>query len=378
MSLFTSRRTSTLAFAATLGFTASVASAQIRIGQTIDLSGSTAEHGKAIVAGIKAYIDPINARGGVGGKKIELITLDDGGKGDRAGANTQTLIDKHGVLTVFSGAEGGPCLASMKIATENKVALLGCAGGAPELRDPFNRYVFPMRAAHLDEFAVLLDYAKQFGHRRVAFMHADSDSGRKHLANVKRLAVERKLDVVLELVLRSAADTETPTQMAEKIVAQKIDVILNHGSYGTYANIFKEVRRLRGQTQWLAVNSGAQQMVRQLGTDANGIVFTQVVPFPWGVSQPVVKEYQNAMKVAAPKDDYSFSSLEGYLNAKLLVAAIRLAGTKPTREGLIAALEKPGAFDLGGVIVSYSSTAHQGSRFVDTVLAKSNGRFVTH
>jgi ABC-type branched-subunit amino acid transport system substrate-binding protein len=374
----TFHRALTAAIAALIFFAASLASAQIRIGQTIDLSGSTAEHGKAIVAGINAYLDPLNAKGGIGGKKIVLITLDDGGKGDLAAKNTVALIDKHSVLTVFSGAEGGPCLASMKVAIARKVSLLGCASGAPEFRDPFNRYIFPIRAGHMDEFAVLLDHAKQFGRTRVAFLHADSDSGRKHLANVKRLAAERNLEVALELVLKSGADAETPTQMAEKIVQQKIDVIFNHGSYGTYANVLTEARRLKGQTLWLAVNSGAQQMVRLLGTEANGMVFTQVVPFPWSVSLPIVKEYQKAMKVAAPKDDFSFSSMEGYLNAKLLVAAIRLAGNNPTREGLITALEKAGTIDLGGVTVTYSSAAHEGSKFVDTVLAKNDGRFVTH
>ncbi|MEQ1519311.1 MAG: ABC transporter substrate-binding protein, partial [Usitatibacteraceae bacterium] len=206
----------------------------------------------------------------------------------------------------------------------------------------------------------------------------DSDSGRKHLANVKRLAAERGLEMTLELILKSGPDAETPAQMAQKLVKQKVDVILNHGSYGTYANIFKETRKLNGQTQWLAVNSGAQQMVRLLGADATGIVFTQVVPFPWGVTLPLVKEYQAAMKVAAPTEDYSFSSMEGYLNAKLLVAAIRLAKKDRTREGLIATLEKAGAINLGGVTVNYSPTRHQGSTFVDSVIAKGDGRFVTH
>jgi branched-chain amino acid transport system substrate-binding protein len=370
------RRTSNAAMVALFVCFATSASAQILIGQTIDLSGSTAEHGKAIVAGIKAYLDPINAKGGLGGTKIELITLDDGGKSDQAAKNTEILIDQKRVLAMFSGAEGGPCLASMKVAVERKVPLLACAAGSAELRDPFNRYVFPMRAAHLDEFAVLLDFAKQFGRQRIAMLHADSDSGRKHLANVKRLAAERKLVVALELVLKSGPDAETPKRMAERLADEKIDAILNHGAYTTFANIFKESHARQGATQWLAVNSGAQQMARILGPEARGVVFTQVVPFPWGVSLPVVKDYQTAMQMSASNAEYSFSSMEGYLNAKLLVKAITLAGKKKTREGLMAGLEKAGTIDLGGVTVKYSSTYHQGSTFVDTVFARSDGRFV--
>lgn len=354
------------------GFACTAATAQIRVGQTIDLTGGSAEHGKAVLAGIRAYLDPLNAAGGINGRKVELVTVDDGGKGDRAAGNTRDLIQKERVVAIFSGIEGGPCTASMRVAVELKVPIVGCAAGAPELREPFSRYVFPIRAAHLHEFEVIIRSAAQFGRTRLAFVHADSDNGRRHLANVKRIAGKEGGEVVAEVALAGKVD---PAQIARALVAKRPHAVLNHGSYSTYAEIYRETRALDPSIQFYAVNSGAQQMVRQLGTAAEGLVFTQVVPFPWGAIQPVVREYQVAMKRHAPKDELSFSSLEGFINAKLLVAALRRAGPQPTPETLVRALEEAGDIDLGGFRVRYASADHPGSSFVDTVFTRRDGRF---
>lgn len=354
------------------------ASAQVRIGQTIDLTGSSSEHGKAVLKGIRSYLDPLNAAGGVNGKRIELVTVDDGGKADRAAQNTRDLIEKQRVVAMFSGIEGGPCVASMKVASEKHVPLIGCAAGSPELRDPFDRYVFPVRAAHLSEFEVIIRTAKQFGRTRIAFVHSDSETGRKHLANVMRLAKANDVEVVAAIALKSGPEALKPKQIAAEIAAKKAQAVLNHGAYSLYAETYREAKAIDPAIQFYAVNSGAQQMVRLLGTDAQGIVFTQVVPFPWGVSPSIVGEYTAAMKRYAPSDELSFSSFEGYINARLLAEAVRRAGGDPTSEKLVTALENAGDIDLGGFRVSYGRSARTGSMFVDTVLARKDGRFRSH
>jgi branched-chain amino acid transport system substrate-binding protein len=354
------------------------AMAQIRIGQTIDLSGGTAEHAKAVISGIKAYIDPLNAAGGVQGKRIEIITLDDGGKGDRAAQNTRELIEKQKVQAIFSGIEGGPCVASMKVAVELQVPLIGCAAGAPDMREPFNRFAFPVRAEHLSEFEVIVKLAKQFGRTRFAFIHADSDNGRRHLANLTRVAKAAGADVVAPIAMKSGAEALSPQQVAKEITAKGANAVLNHGGYSTYAEIFRATRAVDPGVQFYAVNSGAQQMVRLLGDAASGIVFTQVVPLPSGAVLPLLKEYRAALKKQAPDEEPSFSSLEGYINARVLVAGLRKAGGNQTPEGLINALESSGDIDIGGFRVRYSKTAHTGSTFVDTVVARKDGRFRSH
>jgi ABC-type branched-subunit amino acid transport system substrate-binding protein len=352
------------------------AGAQVRIGQSLDLTGSAAEHGKAVLSGIQAYLGPVNAAGGVGGQPIELITLDDGGKADRAAENTRSLIERNAVVAMFSGIEGGPCVASMKVAVERRVPLIGCAAGSPELREPFNRYVFPVRAEHLAEFEMIVKAAKQFGRTRIAFIHSDSETGRRHLANLTRVAQAEGVEIVAAIPLKSGAEALAPRAIAAQLVARRAQAVLNHGAYATYADVYREARVLDASIQFYAVNSGAQQMVKLLGATAKGLIFTQVVPFPWGTVPSVVNEYRRAMKLHAPHEELSFSSLEGYLNARVLVAALKQSGRKPDPESIVAALENAGRIDVGGFQVSYSRSTRAGSSFVDTVLARTDGRFM--
>ncbi len=346
---------------------------RILVGQTVALTGSISEHGQAVVTGARAYIESVNAAGGIGGRRIALVTLDDGGEASRAAENTRRLIDREGVVALFGGVEGGPCVASLKEASDRGVPLIACMAGSPEMREPFNRYSFPVRAPHLEEFAKLLDVAKTYGFRKVAFLHADSDTGRKHLANVQRLAALRQIDVA-PIVVKSGAKGET---LAEAIMAAEPDAVFNHGSYAIYLAAIREARRKGIRTQFMAVNSGAAQMAKQLGDDAKGLIFTQIVPFPWAVAVPLVKEYQQALaRFAPPGSEPSFSGLEGYASAKVLVAGLRAAASKNlSRDSLQRAMETLGGLDLGGMIVQYAPGSHPGSTFVETVIVASDGRF---
>lgn len=348
---------------------------QITVGQTVALTGGAGEHGRALLTGAQAYLERVNRAGGVNGRKIVLVTLDDAADGKRAEENARVLIEQHRVVALFSGAEGGPCVAATRVASAARVPVVGCAGGSPELREPFDRFSFPVRAAHLEEFDRLLEFAAVFGRRRVAFIHSDSDTGRKHLANVRKLAPRHGVEVVLAVPLPSGASFDA-AKIAEALATARVDAVLNHGSYSQYAGIIRAARGQGSDSQFLAVNSGAQQMVRLLEGNAKGLIFAQIVPFPWFDATPVVREYRDAMKTHAPKDEPSFSSLEGYINAKVLVEGLRRADRKLTRESLVASLEGLRGLDVGGISVSYGPDDRQGSRFVDIVVVGGNGRFV--
>jgi ABC-type branched-subunit amino acid transport system substrate-binding protein len=365
-----------LVFLASAAFAQGITDTQVTIGQTVALSGSVGEHGKALTLGAQAYFDKVNRARGVHGRKLALVTLDDAGDSKRAQENARKLILEQKVVALFSGAEGGPCVAATALAGELRVPVVGCAGGSPELREPFNPFSFPIRAAHLDEFEKLVEYAALFGRKRIGFVHSDSETGRKHLANVRRVADRYGAVVALAVSLPSGKEAFDPTKIAGEIAKADVEALLNHGSYGQYAEIIRAVKKQGSRTQFLAVNSGAQQMVRLLGGDASGLIFAQVVPFPWFEATPIVREYRDALKSHAPQAEPSFSSLEGFINAKVLVEALRRTGRKPTRKGLIAALELMRRYDVGGLTVSYAAGSHQGSRFVDVVVVGANGEFV--
>ena len=368
----TSRLVPFAALLATLaGPPAAAQSEPLRIGQSISLTGGTADHGNAVLAGIKAALAKANAEGGVRGRRIELKTLDDGSDSTKSAANAKALAQDPGVVALFGGVEGGPCVAQMKVAIETGVPLVACMAGSPELRDPGHRLVFPVRAGHYDEFARLIEQSLRYGMGRIAFVHSDSDTGRKHLANVRKLLAAQGKELTLALAVPSKPDIKA---MAKQLADARIEAVFNHGSYGTYAQLLRETRAMGATTTFMAVNSGAQQMVKLLGPDAKGLIFTQVVPFPWGMERAVVREYQVAIRKLDPQAQYSFSSLEGYISARVLVEALRRAKS-PTREGVVQALEGLAPLDVGGFAVAYGRDSREGSTFVDTVIATSKGDF---
>jgi branched-chain amino acid transport system substrate-binding protein len=349
-----------------------IASAEIVVGQSIPRSGSLALFGEAIIKGVEAYVDRVNASGGIRGEKLRLIVLDDGGDTKRTVENAKKLAEQ-GAVALFGSIEGGPCTALLPVAVEYKVPLIACMAGAPQLRDPFNAYAFPVRAAHLSEFEELLRYASQHGVKRLAFVHSDSETGRLHLANVTRLSKKYDVALVAPIAFSGKADVE---DIGKRIVAAGADAVLNHGGYAMYAELLKSVRAKGSRATFLAVNSGGQQMAQLMGAAAAGVVMSQVVPYPWSRGTKIQRDYQDDLKRRHPSEPVGFSSMEGYLSAKLLVEALKRAGPNPTRERLRAAMQKMGRIDLGGFEVTYSNDRHEGSNFVDITLIQANGGFL--
>lgn len=348
----------------------------IAIGQTIALSGSISEHGQAVHMGARAYFEAINARGGIRGRRIALKAIDDAGVASRAAENTTKLIKEERVLAIFGGIEGGPCVASMRVATDNQVPFVACLAGSPELREPFNRYVFPVRAPHYAEFEQLIDHAIMFRWQRMGFLYADNDTGRKHLANVQRILDRHGLKLAAAIAIPGS--NPDPEKLAESIVGAKLDSVFNHGSYGLYGDVIRSVRKRQSEgvgTSFLAVNSGAQQLSRLLGEARHGLIFTQVVPYPWRSSPEAAREHREMLKAIAPDAIPSFSSLEGHISAKVLVEGLRGMRGRVTREELVRSLERLGTLDVGGFTVRYSPESREGSTFVDMVMAVSRGGF---
>jgi ABC-type branched-subunit amino acid transport system substrate-binding protein len=349
---------------------------EIVIGQTIALSGSLAEHGQAVSLGARAYFDRVNARGGINGRRIVVKTLDDAGNAGRAAENPARLIREDNAVAIFGGVGGGPCVASMKVAVSSQVPLVACLAGSPEPREPFNRYVFPVRAPHLAEFERLIDHALEFKRSRIGFLHADNKTGQRHLANVKKILARH--GAALAAAIPIPNKDPDARRLAQAIAAARLDVVFNHGSYALYGEIIKQLKRdlpEEARLTFLAVNSGAEQLSKLLGPDARGLIVTQVVPYPWRSTPEVVREHRDDLRAIAPDASPSFSSLEGYVGARVLVEGLRRAGPRPSRESLAQSLERLGALDLGGYVVRYRPDSREGSTFVDMVMATGTGRF---
>ncbi len=348
---------------------------ELLIGQSITLQGGKNEYGVAVLDGIHSHLTEVNARGGINGRQIVLRTLDDDNKSSQAEANARQLIEQDKVFILFGSIEGGPSNAVMKATNELKVPFFGPMAGSPTMRRPHQPLVFPVRAEHRDEFRVLLEYIRNTGGKRVAFFRADSTVGMEHLENFRRLCQELGLELALDLPFKSDVSDEQLEAMARRIAAASLHGVINHGSVGVYEKLIRQVRALGSPTPFMAVNSGSTQLARHLGALAHGMLFAQVLPSPWERKTELTREYQTAFRRHKPDAEFSYGSLEGYMTARALVAALRLAGPNPTRESFVQGILKAGSLDLAGLRASYQPGDHAGLKLVDLAIYTRDNRF---
>ena len=347
---------------------------EILIGQNITLEGGKNDYGVAAMDGVQSYLKLVNSKGGVNGRQIVLKTLDDDNKGAKAEANARQLVEKDQVFALFGSIEGGPSTAVMKVASELNVPFFGPMAGPPTLRRPFKPMVFPVRAEHREEFRALISHSKTLGVTKVAFLRADSDTGVLHLNNVKGICKELGLEMVADFPFKSDTTDAQFADMVEQLQKSGAQMMLNHGGPGVYEKVIRLARAKDVKTAFYGVNSGSAQMVKKMGELSHGMIFAQVVPSPWERKTSITREYQEEFSRVKPGQDFSYASLEGYITAKALVAALKLAGPNPTREGFVSALQSA-TLDINGLPVVYDKTNHQGMSFVDLSLVTRESKF---
>jgi ABC-type branched-subunit amino acid transport system substrate-binding protein len=351
-----------------------VSAGELVIGQTITLQGGKNAYGVDVLAGANALFRDTNRAGGVGQRRIVLRVLDDDNKSAQAEANARKLIDE-GAFLLFGSIEGGPCTAVMNAAVELGVPFFAPMAGSPALRRPHQAWVFPVRAEHRQEFRALVGHGVSIGLKRIAFFHSDSDTGRLHLENIRLAAKEHGATLALALPFGSDVPDSLLDGFVRQLAEQRIDMVLNHGSASLYGKLLRKAREAGLRTSFLAVNSGSTQLAEALGPLAAGLVCSQVLPNPWARKTAIVREYQESIAQAYPGHAFSYASLEGYVSAKALVAALKLAGPQPTRSGFAKALESA-TIDLGGLKASWRPGDHTGSTFVDLAMVSRDGRFI--
>jgi branched-chain amino acid transport system substrate-binding protein len=368
------RRFAFALFSAVVACTASaqgVTNDMILIGQSAALSGPAAELGKEMKAGAEAYFKTVNDAGGINGRKINLISLDDGYEPDRAKANTQKLINDEKVLALF-GYVGTPTSnAALPVFTEAKVPFLGAFTGAQSLREPFNRYIFNVRASYFDETEEIVRHLTQQGVTKISVLYQNDAYGKAGLAGMERAMSKRNLKLAgTATVERNSIDVAAAVASLAKIDAPAVVMI---SAYRSCAAFVKRTQAAgKSPLFWNVSFVGSKALSQELGEAARGVQISQVVPFPWSGEAKVVREYQRDIGGEA---NYSFTSLEGYLAAKVLVMGLKKAGKNLTRESFIDALASSGTTDFGGFKITYGADDHGGSTYVDLTIISRAGKF---
>ena len=351
-----------------------VTSNSILIGQSAAFTGPASELGTEMRAGAMAYFQSINAQGGVNGRKIELRSLDDGYEGDRAAANTRKLIE-DGVFLLF-GYVGTPTSnASKPIFTAAKVPFVGPFTGAESLRNPINRYIFNIRASYYDETDKLVGQLVGQTLDRISVFYQNDDYGKAGLTGVERAMTKRSMKILATgTVERNTTNVAAAVKSICKDEPQGVVMI---SAYKSCAAFIKEARAAGCNPQFMNVSFvGSKALAHEAGGAGRGVGISQVVPFPWNLSARVVKEYQQLLDASTGKQNYSFTSLEGFIAAKVLVEGLRRTGNDLTREKFINAMEQIRDYDVGGFTVSFSPTDHSGSKFVELTVIGKDERFL--
>jgi ABC-type branched-subunit amino acid transport system substrate-binding protein len=333
---------------------------EIVLGQCAALTGPASGLGQGMNQGITACIAETNAAGGVMGRKLRLVTADDGYDPDRCVDGTQRLIEQDKVFALVGFVGTPTCKAALPVITQSKVPLVGLFTGAMVFRQPVQSYVFNVRASYDDETDVLVDrFVTDIGAKRIAVFYQNDAFGLAGLSGVEKALAKRSL------ILAGKGSFERNTQAVKAglaaVIAAKPDAVVMVGPYRPVA-VFVREARAAGLTAPLSTISfvGTENLIAELGDAAEGVIISQVVPSPDNPKVPVVGAYRAALKAVLPDAKASYVSLEGYLSARVLVAALGKVPAPPTREALVDVLNGLHE-DLGGFTIGFSKDNHQAS-----------------
>ncbi|RQO47458.1 ABC transporter permease [Variovorax sp. KBW07] len=367
----------TLGAAATLGgfgIARAQGEAPLVLGQSAPFTGPAAQLGIQFHQGAKVYLDQYNAQPGRRNAVI-IKNLDDGYEPDRCAANTQKLIDEE-VFALFGYIGTPTSLAALPLAVKDKVPFIAPFTGAMSLREPFHKNVFHLRASYNDETALMVKQLTHLGLKKIAVFYQNDAYGKAGLDGVTLALSQQELKpVALATVERNSADV---AQAVKTLVAARPDAVVQVGAYKACAAFIREARKAGYGGTFINMSFvGTQALAEELGKDAAGVMVTQVVPSPYNPANAITREFVEAVRKAGGGASANFSSMEGYLAAKVLTEGLRKAPGKATRENLIAGLESIDRQQFGGFEVSFSAKSHVASKFVELSMLTGDGRVRT-
>lgn len=350
---------------------------RIVLGQSAAFTGPAAQLGIQFHQGAKLFFDQLNAQGGVGKRLVEIRTLDDGYEPDRCAENTRKLMADD-VFALFGYIGTPTSLAALPLFTKEKIPFFGPFTGAEALRQPFNRLVFHVRASYYDETALIVRQLTNLGLKKIAVFYQNDAYGRAGLDGVVRALAEQKLaPAATATVERNSVDVKAAV---DKLVAAKPDAVVQIAAYAGSAAFVRAARKAGfGGTFYNVSFVGTQALADELGKDGAGVVVSQVMPSPYQPSRQITREFLETIKKGGDKVQANYSSMEGYVAARVFAEGLRQAhgSGKITRDSLIAGLEGLGNQTLSGFQVSYSATDHAASHFVEMSMLTGDGRVRT-
>ncbi len=348
-----------------------VTSTEIVIGSCSAIDGPARQLGLQMVLGASAYIDMINEQGGVNGRKIRLVPFDDGYDPERAPACFARL-QKEGIFAAAFFVGTPTAARYIPLAESSKTPLVGLFTGAQILYEPFHHYVLNVRASYYDETREQVDNLWSLGMKKIAVIYPNDAFGSTVLEGV-RLALKKhgSEPVAVGVYPRNTVEIE---RAMSAVRGSNPDAVILVGPYTPVAAVVRTAHHDKWTPQFLTVSFvGTDEFIHEAGDDAEGTIITQVVPPYFSTDLPTVALYRRESIKHFSNSKPGFVSLEGFVDAMVLVEGLKRAGRDLTREKFITALESIHGFDAGlgpRLKVNFSSTNHKGFQNVYATMVR--------
>ncbi|PUB18683.1 ABC transporter substrate-binding protein [Yoonia sediminilitoris] len=332
----------------------------VYFGQIAALDGPAAQLGLGMRTGLLAAFEEANRNGGVNGRQLSLESWDDGYEPDRSADHLNRMI-REGKHFALIGSVGTPTNSVLQpIATEAQFPLIGPFTGAGFLRNTSLGNVFNVRGSYDAETEQWIAHlADNLNLTRIAILYQDDSFGLAGLSGVNKALGARGMSLVAE-----GTYTRNTTDVKDALLSIRDanpEAVVMVGAYKPIGEFIKLSRSYEFTPEFVTISFvGSQALADELWPEGAGVVISQVVPFPWDNSVPIVSDYHEAMQANDVNALYGFVSLEGYMVGRIAIEALGNAGDNPTRESFLDAFASMGTFDLGGIEITLGADDNQG------------------
>ncbi|KDB51482.1 hypothetical protein X805_29440 [Sphaerotilus natans subsp. natans DSM 6575] len=351
---------------------ARAAATPILIGRTAPQQGPTAAMARAHATGANLAFEASNAAGGISGRPIRWADLDDGGDPARALALARALIVEQQALALF-GCAGSPSLAALEpLLREHGVPAVGAVAVADSVRSLCRGVGFFPRASHAQEAEVLARHLATVGLQRVAIAHTATPFGQEGLKLIGDALAAQRLQVVGSAAL--TAEDATAQEASRKLMALSPQAVVLFVPGSQAAAMMATATGLKRHPAFFGLSIvGDDEAMRRIGPQARGLALTQVTPNPWRETDRQMELYRQQARAAGVEIGYA--SLAGWIDAQVLIEALRRCGGQLQRPRLTATLRVMQLF-VAGMAIDFSRQDLGGSRFVDLVQRSESGRYL--
>lgn len=341
---------------------------EIVIGRSSSITGLAALMQVSYTQGYDAAQNQINQRGGIYGRQLKTIVMDDGFDPKKTLANAKKMIDSDGVFALFSLNGTGSVAAVQPLLEKEKVPLFGAITGAESLRskEDFSRYIFHVRAGYADEMEAIVRHVYMLEQANLVVIYQNIPFGKALLAHVEASLAKRGMKPLGVFMVESDGKGSDQA-VAQAMKLKPNSIILATAGTASVATM-KSIQQ-SGQYAQLYGSSlvGVAGLQKAFGSQVDGLVVTQVMPSPFDKTNQLSKDYQAAMR-AIGVNDFNYESFEAYTNMRFFAEALKRAGKKLTRQGLIDSIEQNREISVGEFVARYSPASHDGSNYVDITM----------